>query len=51
MPSSGVWRRVDLIRSGVSEEHIASILIVELTRELGTLLTVTYKLNHTAKKH
>jgi hypothetical protein len=25
MPSSGMWRRVDMVQTDVSEEHIASI--------------------------
>jgi hypothetical protein len=29
MPSSGMWRRVGLVRTGVSEERVASIFKVE----------------------
>jgi hypothetical protein len=29
MPSSGTWRRIDLVRADVSDEHIASIFRVE----------------------
>jgi hypothetical protein len=29
MPSSGTWRRVDLVRADVSEERITSIFRVE----------------------
>jgi hypothetical protein len=29
MPSSGMWRRVDLVQTDISEERIASIFSVE----------------------
>jgi hypothetical protein len=38
MVSSGLLRRVALVRTDVSEEHIASIIRVEGMRELDTLL-------------
>jgi hypothetical protein len=41
MPSSGMLRRAVLIRTDVSEEHVASIFRVEIIRELGTTLAVT----------
>jgi hypothetical protein len=37
MPSSGMWRRVDLLRADVTEEHIASIIRETRIGELGTL--------------
>jgi hypothetical protein len=37
MPSSGMWHRVDLIRTDVWEERIAFIIRVTWIRELGTL--------------
>jgi hypothetical protein len=36
MPSSGIWRRVGLVRSDVSGEHVASTLGVEEISELAT---------------
>jgi hypothetical protein len=41
MPSSGMLRRVVLIRTDVSEEHISSIIKVTRISELGTTLAVT----------
>jgi hypothetical protein len=36
MPSSGMLRRVALVRSKVSEKHISSIIRVKKIGELGT---------------
>jgi hypothetical protein len=33
MPPSGMWRRLDVGKSNISEERIASILRVEKIRE------------------
>jgi hypothetical protein len=41
MPSSGMLRRVALVRTDVSEEHIASIITVTIIGELGTMLAAT----------
>jgi hypothetical protein len=41
MPSSGMLRRVDLVRTDVSEERIASIIRVTKIGELRTTLAVT----------
>jgi hypothetical protein len=41
MSSSGMLRRVSLVRTGVSEEHIAFIIRVTRIGELGIALTVT----------
>jgi hypothetical protein len=41
MPSSGMLRRVALVRTDVSEELRASIIRVTRIRELGTTLAVT----------
>jgi hypothetical protein len=41
MPSSGMLRRVALVRTDVSEEHSASIIGVTKIDELGTTLFVT----------
>jgi hypothetical protein len=38
MPSSGMLRRVALLRTDVSEEHTASIIRVTRIGELGTLV-------------
>jgi hypothetical protein len=38
---SGMLRHVALVRTDILEEHIASIIKVERTSELGTVLTVT----------
>jgi hypothetical protein len=35
-----MWRRVALVRTDVSEEHIASIIRMQSIRELGTTLAV-----------
>jgi hypothetical protein len=40
MPSSGMLRRVVLIRTDVSEEFSASIIMVTRIGELGTTLAV-----------
>jgi hypothetical protein len=41
MPSSGMLRRMALVRIGVSEELSASIIRVTRIGELGTTLAVT----------
>jgi hypothetical protein len=41
MASSGMLRRVALVRTEVSEEHIAYIIRVTRIGELGTSLAVT----------
>jgi hypothetical protein len=41
MPSSGMFRRVFLVRTDVSEERIASIIRVTRIAELGTTLAIT----------
>jgi hypothetical protein len=41
MSSSGMWRRVALVRTGVSKERIAFIIREERIGELGTTLAVT----------
>jgi hypothetical protein len=41
MPSSGMLRRVALVRTDVSEECITSIIRVTRIGELGTTLAVT----------
>jgi hypothetical protein len=41
MVSSGMLRRVALVRSGVSEELSASFIKVTIISELGTTLAVT----------
>jgi hypothetical protein len=38
IPSCGMWSRVDLIRTDVSEENIASIIRVQRINELGTVV-------------
>jgi hypothetical protein len=40
MPSSGKWRRVDLVKTDISEERVVSIIRVEKISELGTTLAV-----------
>jgi demethoxyubiquinone hydroxylase (CLK1/Coq7/Cat5 family) len=49
MPSSGMLRREDLIRTDVSEEISASIIRVTRVGELGTTLAVTSN-RHTLRK-
>jgi hypothetical protein len=41
MPTSGMLRRVALVRTDISEERIASIIKVTRIGELGTTLAVT----------
>jgi hypothetical protein len=41
MPSSGMLRRVDLVRTDVSEELSASLIRMTRIGELGTTLAVT----------
>jgi hypothetical protein len=41
MASSGMLRRVDFVRTDVSEERIASFIRVTRIGELGTTLAVT----------
>jgi hypothetical protein len=49
MASSGMLRRVDLVRTDVSEELSASFISVTRIGELGTTLAVTsYRRTHTA---
>jgi hypothetical protein len=38
MPACGMWRRLDLVRTDVSEERIEFIIRVKKIRELGTTL-------------
>jgi hypothetical protein len=38
MPSSGMWRRVSLVRSDVWEEPVATIFRVEIMHDLGTAI-------------
>jgi hypothetical protein len=45
MPSSGILHRMDLVRTDVSEERIASIMRVTRIEELGTTLVVTNNRN------
>jgi hypothetical protein len=40
LPSSGMWRRVALVRTDVSEERIASIIRMTRIGKLGTTLAV-----------
>jgi hypothetical protein len=42
-----MWRRVGHVRTDVSEERTASIFNMEVILELGTVLTVTSRLNLT----
>jgi hypothetical protein len=48
MPSSAMLRRVALVRTDVSEERSASIVITTRIGELGTTLAVT---TQAAKKY
>jgi hypothetical protein len=41
MSSSGMLRRVALVRTDVSEERSTSIIVVTRISELGTMLAVT----------
>jgi hypothetical protein len=45
-----MWRRLDLVRTDVSEEH-ASIFKVGRISELVETLAVISRLNYRAKKH
>jgi hypothetical protein len=45
MPSSGMLHRLALVRTGVSEERIATIIRVARIGELGTTLAVTNNRN------
>jgi hypothetical protein len=45
MPSSGIVRRVALVRTDVSEERIASIIRVTRIGEIGPTLAVTNNRN------
>jgi hypothetical protein len=51
MPSSGVLRRVVLVRTDVSEERSASIINVTRISELGTTLAVTSNKGTLRKKY
>jgi hypothetical protein len=51
MPSSGILRRVALVRIDVSEEPSASVITVIRIGELGTTLAVTSKPTHAARKY
>jgi hypothetical protein len=46
MPSSGLWRRVALVRTDVSEERVASIFRVDRISELETAFAITSRLKH-----
>jgi demethoxyubiquinone hydroxylase (CLK1/Coq7/Cat5 family) len=48
MESSGMLRRVDLVRTDVSEEHIASIIRVTRIGEVGTLALTSHR--HTLRR-
>jgi hypothetical protein len=41
MPTSGILRRVALVRTEVAEDYIAFINSVKRISELGTMLAVT----------
>jgi hypothetical protein len=41
MPSSEMLRRVALVRTDVSEEHIAFVISVTSIGDLGTMIAVT----------
>jgi hypothetical protein len=45
MPSSGMLRRVAIVRTNVSEEHIASVIRLTRIDELGTTLAATSNAN------
>jgi hypothetical protein len=52
MPSSGMLRRVTLVRTDVSEELSASIIKVTKIGELGALaVTSKHSLQHPVLKH
>jgi hypothetical protein len=44
MPSSGMLHRVTLVRTDVSEEHIASIIRVKRIEEVGTLAVTSNRI-------
>jgi hypothetical protein len=46
MPSSGMLRRVGLVRTEASQGRVASIIRLALMGELGTMLAVTGFLYH-----
>jgi hypothetical protein len=54
MSSSRIWRRMDLVRTNVSEERVTSVIRVKRISELGTLAVTsknlrfggTYHLHH-----
>jgi hypothetical protein len=48
MPSSGIRHRVGLVKTDVSEDHVALIFKVEGNSELGATLTVTSRPNYCA---
>jgi DNA-binding TFAR19-related protein (PDSD5 family) len=51
MPSSGMLRRVALVRTDVAEELSASIIRITRIGELGTTLAVTMFLVHRFLKY
>jgi hypothetical protein len=51
MASSGMLRRVDLVRTDVSEELSASNIRMTRIGELGTMLAVTSKRHNATKKY
>jgi hypothetical protein len=46
-----MWRRVALVRTDVSEEHIASIIRVEHNQPARSNASSNYQLNHHMKKY
>jgi hypothetical protein len=51
MPSSGMWRRVDLVWTDVSEEFTASIFRVEKSASDGPVWAGGSRLSHQSKTH